>query len=69
MATANMAMAPTLPIAEEGSKGMIEVILLLLPAMVEQRGVVLIAAAGNDGIDLNHPTTTRSARTSRRARR
>jgi lantibiotic leader peptide-processing serine protease len=23
----------------------------------EQRGVVLIAAAGNDGIDLNHPTT------------
>ena len=23
----------------------------------EQRGVVLVAAAGNDGIDLNHPTT------------
>ena len=23
----------------------------------QQRGVVLVAAAGNDGIDLNHPTT------------
>ena len=35
----------------------------------QQRGVVLVAAAGNEGIDLNHPTTDESARTSRSARR
>ena len=35
----------------------------------QQRGVLLVAAAGNEGIDLNHPMWTRSALTSRRGRR